>query len=49
MLLAIDEYDRLVGHNEPTLLEVMDGVPGGEGIGFDPPRMNLVTRPAEFD
>jgi len=47
-LLSINECYRLVGHNEPTLLEVMDGIPGGEGIGFDPPRMNFATRPAEF-
>lgn len=48
-LLTIAEYYRLVGHNEPTLLEVMDGIPGGESIEFNPPRMNLVTRPVEFD
>ena len=48
-LLKIDDYYRIVGRNEPTLLEVMDSIPGGEGIEFDPPRMNLVTRPAEFD
>jgi hypothetical protein len=48
-LLKIEDYHRIVGHNEPSLLEVMDGIPGGEGIEFDPPRMNLVTRPAEFD
>jgi len=49
VLLTIDEYYRLVGHNEPTLLEAMDRIPSGEGIEFNPPRTNLVTRPAEFD
>ena len=48
-LLKIDDYHRIAGRNERTLLELMDSIPGGEGIEFDPPRMNLVSRPAEFD
>lgn len=48
-LLTIEACHRLAGHTEPTLLEVMDGIPGGEGTEFDPPRMNLVTRPTAFD
>ena len=49
VLLKIDDYHRTVGSKERTLLELMDSIPGGEGIEFDPPRMNLVSRPAEFD
>jgi len=47
-LLTIDDYHRIVGCKERSLLELMDSIPGGEGIEFDPPRMNLVSRPAEF-
>ena len=48
-LLQIDDYHRIAGRKERTLLELMDSIPGGEGIEFDPPRMNMVSRPAEFD
>ena len=48
-LLKIDDYHRIAGRKERTLLELMDSIPGGEGIDFDPPRMSLVVRPAEFD
>lgn len=48
-LLKIDDYHRIVGAKERSLLEMMDSIPGGEGIEFDAPRMNLVSRPAEFD
>ena len=48
-LLKIDDYHRIAGRKERTFLELMDSIPGGEGIEFDPPRMNLVSRPAEFD
>ena len=48
-LLQIDDYHRMVGGKERTLLELMDSIPGGDGIEFDPPRMNMVSRPAEFD
>ena len=48
-LLKIDDYHRMVGGKEQSLLELMDSIPGGEGIKFDPPRMNLVSRPVEFD
>ena len=49
VLLTIDNYHRLAGRKERALFELMDSIPGGEGIEFDPPRMNLVSRPAEFD
>ena len=48
-LLKIDDYHRIAGRKERTLLELMDSIPEGDGIDFDPPRMNLVSRPAEFD
>lgn len=48
-LLKIDDYHRIVGGKEQSLLELMDSIPSGESIEFYPPRMNLVSRPAEFD
>lgn len=48
-LLTIDDYRRMVSGKERSLLELMDSISGGVGIEFDPPRMNLVSRPAEFD
>lgn len=40
-LLNIDDYHRLVGQSEPTLLELMDGIAGGTDIEFDPPSLNF--------
>lgn len=48
-LLSIDDYHRIVGRGEPTLLAVMDGIPGGSGIAFEPVRLNLQTRAVTFD
>lgn len=48
-LLKIEDYYRIAGQGEPTLLSVMDGIPGGESIEFDPPRLDIQIRPVEFD
>lgn len=48
-LLKIEDYYRIVGHSEPTLLELMDGIVGGEHIEFDPPRLNFQSQPATLD
>ncbi len=48
-LLKIDDYNRMVGNQTPSLLEVMDGIPGGEGIDFHPPRLKLGIEGASFD
>ena len=48
-LLKIDDYYRIVGHSEPTLLELMDGIAGGEQIEFDTPRLNFQSQPTTFD
>jgi len=47
--LKIEDYYRIVGQGEPTFLSVMDGIPGGGGIEFNPPRLHIPIRPAEFD
>ncbi len=48
-LLKIDDYYRIAGKSEVSLLEVMDGIPGGDVIDFDPPRLNLEVRGANLD
>ena len=48
-LLKIEDYYRIVGQGEPTFLSVMDGIPGGDGIEFNPLRLNIQSRPAGFD
>jgi len=34
-LLKIDDYYRLIGQEEPSLLAVMDNIAGGDGIEFE--------------
>ncbi len=48
-LLKIDDYYRMAGQNEPSLLDVMDGIAGGEGIDFEPPRLTLDIQAAALD
>lgn len=48
-LLKIEDYYRIVGQGEPTFLTVMDGIPGGGDIEFNPPRLDVPVRTAEFD
>ncbi len=48
-LLKIDDYYRIVGQSEPTLLELMDGIAGGELIEFNPPRLNFQSQPVALD
>jgi prevent-host-death family protein len=47
VLLSFEDYQKLLGAG-PSLFEAL-AMPGGEDIGFDPPKMDLVTRPADFD
>ena len=48
-LLQIKDYNRLAGKSEQSLLDLMDSIPGDENIDFDPPKLNIVFKPAEFD
>lgn len=48
-LLKIDDYYRIVGQGEPTLLDIMDGIPGGDSVEFEPPRLGFNSRVAVFD
>lgn len=48
-LLKIDDYYRIAGQSKPSLLDIMDSIPGGEAIEFDPPRLNLQINGASLD
>jgi len=48
-LLKIDDYFRMAGHSELSLLDAMDSIPGGDGIEFDPPRLNVQLSGASFE
>ena len=48
-LLKIDDYYRMAGQSKPSLLDIMDSIPGGEAIEFDTPRLNLQIKGASFD
>ena len=48
-LLSIDDYYRIIGQHEQTLLSLMDAIPGGEGIEFDPPVLNFQSRIPELN
>lgn len=48
-LLRIEDYYRIAGHGEATILNIMDDIPGEQAIEFDPPRLDIQIRPAAFD
>lgn len=48
-LLRIEDYHRLVGQPATSLLDVMEALPGGVDIDFEPPRFAVESRPAELD
>ena len=48
-LLKIDEYYRMAGQGEPSLLALMDDIAGGDGIEFDAPRLDIRTRSADLE
>ena len=48
-LLKIEDYYHLAGKHPRSLLEVMDSMPGLSNIEFDPPKLDIQLRPAEFE
>lgn len=47
VLLSFEDYQKLLGAG-PSLFDAL-AMPGEEDIAFDPPKMDLITRPADFD
>ncbi len=48
-LLKIEDYYRITGTPKKSLLDLMDSLPGAEGIEFEPPSADLQFEPAKFD
>lgn len=46
VLLTIEEYQKLTGGG-PNIIDLLT-MPGVADIDFEPPRMNLVSKPADF-
>ncbi len=46
VLLSIEEYRRITGKRR-SIVDALS-MPGLEDIEFDPPRVNIVIRPADF-
>jgi PHD/YefM family antitoxin component YafN of YafNO toxin-antitoxin module len=47
-LLTIEDYYRLSGQKNASLLDIMDAIPGSEGIEFEPPTLQIVLQPADL-
>ena len=48
-LLKIEDYYRLTGQQEASLLDIIDRIPGGQGIEFDPHDMQVKFPAVKFD
>jgi hypothetical protein len=48
-LLEINDYYRIAGQKPSSLLDVMDGIAGGENIDFDPPRLSITVQGTTFE
>lgn len=48
-LLSIEAYHRMAERGEPSLLDVMDGIPCEPGIDFEPPRLAFASQPATLE
>jgi prevent-host-death family protein len=47
-LLSIEDYYALSGARQSSLLDVMDAIPGGMGIEFDPPTAHIALPVADL-
>ncbi|PIY28382.1 MAG: prevent-host-death protein [Comamonadaceae bacterium CG_4_10_14_3_um_filter_60_42] len=47
-LLKIQDYYELTGNKEISLLDLMDSIPGGEGIEFEPKKTLVEISAAEL-
>jgi hypothetical protein len=47
-LLRIEDYHQLAAHEDLSLLELMDGIAGGEGIEFEPEKLTVAPRAAKL-
>lgn len=47
-LLTIEDYYQLTGQQQVSLLALMDAIPGGEAIEFEPAKLALELRNANL-
>ena len=47
-LLKIEDYYRLAGRRDVSLLDAMDAIPGGSGIAFEGPPLRARFRAADL-
>jgi PHD/YefM family antitoxin component YafN of YafNO toxin-antitoxin module len=47
-LLKIEDYYELTGKQEISLLNLMDSIPSGEGIQFEPQKVQVVLGVADL-
>ncbi len=47
-LLKIQDYYELTGKKEVSLLEMMDGIAGGDGIAFEPQKAKIALPEADL-
>jgi len=47
-LLKIEDYFQLAGQHEVSLLDVMDAIPGGMGVAFEPQPIKAIFKPADL-
>jgi hypothetical protein len=43
-LLTIEDYYRIIGQQQPSLLDLMDAIPGGDAIEFEVPKLNFQSQ-----
>ncbi|MDD5027956.1 MAG: type II toxin-antitoxin system prevent-host-death family antitoxin [Rhodoferax sp.] len=48
VLLKIKDYYELTGKQEVSLLDLMDSIPGGEGIEFEPKKARFKLSAADL-
>ena len=46
-LLRIEDYYKLQGQPTESLWDMMNAIPGGDGIDFAPPRLQLTIQAAQ--
>ncbi|MGV0959196.1 MAG: type II toxin-antitoxin system Phd/YefM family antitoxin [Limnohabitans sp.] len=48
VLMKIDDYRMMVNGNS-SLLDVMDNIPGGEGIDFSAPQLSIAVQEVDWN
>jgi hypothetical protein len=49
VLMRIEEYHRITTQPQRTVLQVMDSIPGGGELAFDPAKLEIRLRFPDFE